>query len=65
MTIEQILIQASLLDANQFAKFLDDNKVNWTALDANIMDYNEDYFNITLDDFEDENILFYNGVFQD
>jgi hypothetical protein len=65
MTIEQILIQASLLDANQFAKFLDDNKVNWTMLDVNIMDYNEDYFNITLDDFDYENILFYNGVFQD
>jgi hypothetical protein len=65
MTIEQILIQASLLDANQFAKFLDDNKVNYSILDANIMDYNEDYFNITLDDFEDENILFCDGVFQD
>jgi hypothetical protein len=65
MTIEQILIQASLLDANQFAKFLDDNKVNWTILDANIMNYNDDYFNITLDDFEDESILFYDGVFQD
>ena len=65
MTIEQILIQASLLDANQFAKFLDNNKVNWTILDANIMNYNDDYFNITLDDFEDESILFYDGVFQD
>jgi hypothetical protein len=65
MTIEQILIQASLVDANQFAKFLDDNKVNYSILDANIMNYNEDYFNITLDDFEGENILFCDGVFQD
>jgi hypothetical protein len=65
MTIEQILIQASLVDANQFAKFLDDNKVNWTILEANVMNYNDDYFIITLDDFEDENILFYDGVFQD
>ena len=65
MTIEQVLIQASIVDAKQFAKFLDDNKINWTILDANAMDFNVDYFNITLDDFEYENILFYDGIFQD
>ena len=65
MTIEQILIQASILDAQDFAEFLDKNQINFTILDCNVMDYNDDYFNITLDDFEDENILFYNGEFQD
>lgn len=63
MTIEQILTHASLLDANQFAKFLDDNNINWTMLGVNILDYNDDYFAITLDDFESRNILFYNGIF--
>jgi len=65
MTIEQILIQASILDAQDFAEFLDKNQINFTILDCNVMDYNDDYFNITLDDFEDESLLFYNGEFQD
>jgi hypothetical protein len=65
MSIEQILIHASLLDANEFATWLDDNNVNWTMLDACLTDYNQGYFNITLDDFEGESILYYRGIFQD
>ena len=64
MTKEQILAKAETSDAKQFAKFLDDNKINWTMLDVNIMNYNEDYFNISLDDFDGENVMFYNGVYE-
>ena len=64
ITLIEIINTAQLLDANRFAEYLDKNRINWTALDMNIMDYNDDDFNITLDDYNDENILFINGEFQ-
>jgi hypothetical protein len=63
MTLQKIIKQAEVLDAAAFAKFLDSNKIAYTILDCNIMDYNEDYFNITLDDYEDANILFSDGEY--
>ena len=65
MTIEQILIQARILDAKDFAQYLDAYKINWTMLDACLTNYNDDYFNLTLDDYDDCFISFYNGVFED
>lgn len=62
-TITNILNAAKSLNAQNFAKFLDNNKISFTILDCNIMDYNDDYFNIIIDKF-DENILFFNGKFQ-
>jgi|688.fasta_scaffold1340289_2 hypothetical protein len=62
-TITNILNAAKSLNANNFASFLDNNKIAYTILDCNIMDYNDDYFNIIIDKF-DENILFFNGKFQ-
>jgi hypothetical protein len=62
-TITNILNAAKSLNAQNFAKFLDNNKISFTILDCNIMDYNDDYFNIIIDKF-DENILFFNGEFQ-
>jgi hypothetical protein len=52
------------IDAIQFAKFLDTNNIQWTALDITLTNYNKGYFNILLDDFNDENILFTNGIYQ-
>lgn len=62
-TITNILNAAKSLNAQNFASFLDNNKIAFTILDCNIMDYNDDYFNIIIDKF-DENILFFNGKFQ-
>jgi hypothetical protein len=62
-TITNILNAAKSLNAQNFAKFLDNNKISFTILDCNITDYNDDYFNIIIDKF-DENILFFNGEFQ-
>ena len=62
-TITNILNAAKSLNAQNFASFLDNNKISFTILDCNIMDYNDDYFNIIIDKF-DENILFFNGKFQ-
>jgi len=64
ITLTEIINTAQVLDANKFAKYLDENKINWTMLDCNIMDYNDEYFNITLDDYNDENIFFVDGNFQ-
>lgn len=63
-TITNILNAAKSLNAQNFASFLDNNKIAFTILDCNIMDYNDDYFNIIIDKF-DENILFFNGKFQE
>ena len=64
ITLTEIINTAQSLDANRFAEYLDKNRINWTPLDMNIMDYNDEDFNITLDDYNDENILFINGEFQ-
>ena len=64
ITLTEIINTAQILDANKFAKYLDENKISWTPLDMNIMDYNDEEFNITLDDYNDENLCFFNGEFQ-
>ena len=63
ITLTEIINVAQILDANRFAKYLDENKISWTPLDMNILDYNDEDFNITLDDYNDENILFIDGKF--
>lgn len=50
-------------DAKKFAKYLDENKINWTMLDCNIMDYNDGIFNISLDDYDDQDIFFADGKY--
>jgi hypothetical protein len=64
LTLTQIITAAQILDANRFAKYLDQNRINWTPLDMNIMDYNDGDFNITLDDYNDENLCFVDGEFR-
>lgn len=64
IALKEIIETATTLDANKFAKYLDENKIEWTMLDCNIMDYNDDYFNITLDQYDDENIFFVDGEYQ-
>ena len=65
MTLDQILQKAEQMDAVQFDKFLTENKINNTWLDVCITDYNQDYFNITLDDYDYHNVIFYNGVYEE
>ena len=65
MTLNRIIKTADSMSASTFAKWLDAQKINWSILDADIMNYDNDYFNITLDDFNDENLMFFDGVFQD
>lgn len=54
IALTEILETAKTLDANQFAKYLDENKIEWEMLDCNIMDYNDGEFLITLDAYRDE-----------
>jgi hypothetical protein len=64
MTLKRILAQAAISNAVQFEKFLTDHKINNTWLDVCLTNYNEDYFNITLDDYENHNIIFSDGVYE-
>lgn len=63
IVLTEILETAKTLDAKKFAKFLDENKIDWTMLDCNIMDYNDGDFNITLDAYNDENVYFLDGQY--
>jgi len=62
MKLKNILKKAKHSNAIEFERFLTKNNIKNTWLDVDIMDYNRDYFNITLDDYDNENILFYEGV---
>ena len=64
MTLDQIIFKAKVSDAVQFEKFLTDNNINNNWLDGCLTNYNEAYFNITLDDYEDFNIIFDDGVYE-
>jgi hypothetical protein len=61
----EIIEKAKTSDANQFAEFLDMNKIEWEMLDCNIMDYNDEFFNISLPDYDDTLIEYYNGKFHE
>ncbi len=66
MTTQKILNQAKKLDAIKFAEFLEVNKINYSILDCNVLDYNVDYFNVEVEGFDNgDSILFFNGKFQD
>jgi hypothetical protein len=64
MTLDQIIFKAKVSDAVEFEKFLTDNNINNTWLDVCLTNYNEGYFNITLDDYEDFDIFFADGVYE-
>jgi len=64
MTLDQIIAKAKVSDAVQFEKFLEDNSISNTWLDVCITDYSEGDFNITLDDYDDFDIAFFNGVYE-
>ena len=66
MTPKSILKKAATLKAEEFVHFLDAAEIEYCILDCNLMDYNEDYFNVEVAGFgEGEAILFYNGKLQD
>ena len=65
MTNQEILDQANQLDAVKFVQFLESNKIDYSILDCNLMDYNDDYFNIEVEGFErGDSFLFLDGEFQ-
>ena len=64
ISLTEIMTVAQMYDAKKFAKYLDENKISWTMLDCNIMDYNDGDFNIVLDNYNDECMLFIDGEFQ-
>ena len=64
MTLDQIIFKAKVSDAVQFEKFLSDNNINNTWLDVCLTNYNEGYFNITLDDYDGFDIIFDDGVYE-
>lgn len=65
MTNQEILNQANELDAINFVRFLESNKISYDILDCNLMDYNDDYFNIDVEGFESgDALLFFDGKFQ-
>ena len=55
--------KSKITDANGFVDFLNQNDIEWTMLDCNIMDYNDGDFNITLDDYDQANVYFLNGEY--
>jgi len=63
IVLTEIMDKARSASAINFAKYLDDNKINWTMQECNIMDYDDGFFNITLDNYKDEEILFIDGEF--
>lgn len=63
ITLTEIIETAKTLDANKFAKYLDENKIEWEMLDCNIMDYNDGDFNIALSAYNDENVYFLDGQY--
>ena len=66
MNNQLILNQAKQLDAIKFVEFLEENKIDYSVLDCNLMDYNDDYFNIEfIGDGGLECFLFLDGKFQD
>jgi len=65
MTNQEILNQAEKLNAVKFVEFLEANKIDYSILDCNLMDYNDDYFNVEVDGFDEgDALLFYDGKFQ-
>ena len=65
MTNQEILNQATQLDAVKFVEFLEANKIDYSILDCNLMDYNDDYFNVEVDGFDrGDSLLFCDGKFQ-
>jgi len=66
MTNQEILNQAHQLKADQFVEFLEANKIDYSILDCNLMDYNDDYFNVEVEGFDEgDSLLFLDGKLQD
>ncbi len=65
MTLKQIIAQAKQVDAVDFNKFLDANNIRNSWLDVTLTDFNDGPYNITLDDFDQYNISFYDGIYEE
>jgi hypothetical protein len=51
-------------NAEAFDKFCDENKIVNGWLDVNIMDYNEDYYNVVLPEYGVD-VMYYNGKLEE
>ena len=49
MKNEVILKKAASVSADEFAKFLDGNNIYYSILDCNLLNYNNDWFNLVVD----------------
>jgi hypothetical protein len=63
-TINEIKEFAQANDAVAFEKWCDENKIYISWLDVNLMDYNEDYYNVYLPNYA-VNVLYYNGKLEE
>lgn len=63
-TINEIKEFAQANDATAFEKWCDENKIYISWLDVNIMDYNEDYYNVVLREYGVE-VMYYNGKLEE
>ena len=64
MTLDQIIFKAKVSDAVDFNKFLDANDINNTWQEVCLTDFNDGAYHITLDDYNDFNILFHDGIYE-
>jgi hypothetical protein len=52
-------------DAKAIVELLESNNIGYEVLEADVMDVNNDYFNIIIDGMEEGvSVLFYNGKYQ-
>jgi len=65
MTLKQIIAQAKQVDAVDFNKFLDAKNIRNSWHEVTLTDFNDGAYHITLSDYNDYNILFYDGIYEE
>lgn len=63
-TVNEVKEFAMSNDANGFEQYCTENNIDVSWLDVNIMDYNEDYYNVVLREYGVE-VMYYNGKLEE
>ena len=63
LTKEQILENASKMDAAQFDQFLDKNEIEFAYNECCITDLNDGVYEVILTDMDDTQVIFINGTY--
>lgn len=63
-TVNEVKEFAMNNDANGFEQYCTENNIDVSWLDVNIMDYNEDYYNVVLREYGVE-VMYYNGKLEE